>query len=388
MHRLLIVTTLPSTICAFLTPFARHFRRLGWHVDALAAPGERWNACSDAFDQIWQIEWSRNPLDPRYLRYIPRLVREIVERENYDLVHIHTPIASFITRYALRNFRKPVRPAVIYTAHGFHFYQGGSFLRNNVFLAIEKLAGRWTDYLVVINQEDHRTARRHRIMPPDRIWYMPGIGVDLDYYCPDIVPASEVARVRQELSLSSHDRLFLMIAEFVPNKRPKDALDALAALRRSDIHVAFAGDGALLPAMQQLAVSLGLERQTHFLGHRQDIPALIRASVATLLLSQREGLPRSIMESLSLEIPVIGANNRGVRDLLSAGGGLIVEVGDIKGLARAMAWMADNPERAKPLGRQGRAQMAQYDLRRIIMLHEELYVHALSHRSALMSMSS
>lgn len=379
MPRLLMVTTVPTTVRAFLMPFAQHFRRLGWRVDALAAPGTTWSACADAFDRVFPVEWSRNPLEPGNLRRAPQLVRALVEREDYDLVHVHTPVAAFVTRYALRSLRKRGRPVVIYTAHGFHFYRGGTKLRNTIFLTLESIAARWTDYLVVINQEDNEAARHYRLLAPERICYIPGIGIDLSHYCPASTPDSAVDRVRQAMKLSPTECFFLMIAEFAPNKRHRDALHALAALGRSHVHLAFAGEGPLQAAMQQLATDLGLHKQVHFLGQRRDIPTLISASVATLLLSQREGLPRSVMESLSLATPVIGASNRGARDLLAAGGGLLVEVGDVQGLAHSMAWIIDHPERAGALGRQGQAQLGPYDLRRVIALHEALYAQALAH---------
>ena len=40
----------------------------------------------------------------------------------HDLVHVHTPIASLVTRIAVRRMPKEHRPAVAYTAHGFHFH--------------------------------------------------------------------------------------------------------------------------------------------------------------------------------------------------------------------------------------------------------------------------
>ena len=40
------------------------------------------------------------------------------------MVHVHTPVASFVTRYALRKEKKL---KIIYTCHGFHFYKGGSY---------------------------------------------------------------------------------------------------------------------------------------------------------------------------------------------------------------------------------------------------------------------
>ncbi len=46
------------------------------------------------------------------------------------------------------------------------------------FLGLEKYAGRWTDYLVVINRDDEAEAKKHRLVPLQRLVYMPGIGVD------------------------------------------------------------------------------------------------------------------------------------------------------------------------------------------------------------------
>lgn len=378
MTKLLIVTTISETINAFLRPYACHFRSKGWIVDGLTRETSKSHLDRHLFNTIWPVEWSRNPLNPRHLLQTASQVRRIVEQLDYDLVHVHTPVAAFVTRYALQPLRRRGRPAVIYTAHGFHFFRGGSRLRNAIFLCLEKLAGQWTDYLVVINQEDAEVARNQRIVPPERVRYMPGIGIDLAFYNPDTLADSEVARIRRELQLTPSEKVLLMIAEFVPRKRHQDVLHAFAAIQQTDAHLVLAGDGPLLEPMRRLAATLGLSNRVRFLGQRQDIPVLIRASAATILPSAQEGLPRSVMESLSLATPVIGSNIRGTRDLLATGGGILVDVGDVQGLARAMAWILENPTHAQAMGRQGRAQMAQYDLRRIIALHEELYTQALS----------
>ena len=206
---------------------------------------------------------------------------------------------------------------------------------------------------------------------------MPGIGVELDDYSPSAVSKAEVVRVRQELGLAPETPLFLAAAEFNPRKRHWDILRAFARLARHEVHLVLAGAGQLKEKMQQLASDLGIQNQVHFLGHRQDIPALMCASVAILLPSEQEGLPRSIMEAFCLEIPVIGTDIRGIRDLLEGGYGLLVKMGDVEELARAMAWVLDHPEEAKIIGKRGWNRMAPYKLRHIIELHETLYAEAL-----------
>ena len=342
MNKILMVTTIPSTLNAFLLPFAHHFRTQGWKVDAMACGITASTECLQAFDLVWDIKWSRNPLDPLNLMVAPGIIQKIVQQEKYDIVHVHTPVAAFVTRYALKNLRKQLNTKVIYTAHGFHFYRGGKALKNTLFLALEKLAGYWTDYLVVINREDQEAAQQHRLISPERLRYMPGIGVDLQFYNPDSTSDAKIERLRQELELAPNTPLFLSVAEFIPRKHLQDILKAFARLARPEICLAFAGDGGLMEQMQQLAFQLNVQTQVRFLGVRRDIPTLMRAAVATLLVSEQEGLPRCVMESMSLETPVIGTNIRGTRDLLTEGCGLLVEVGDVEALTKAMAWILES----------------------------------------------
>ena len=188
--RLLIVTTVYNMIRDFLLPYAEHYREKGWRVDALAQPDSTFGECEPAFDHAWTIEWSRNPLQLRNPFGHLRQMRELVARERYDIVHFHTPIAGFLGRAALRRARSRDGTIVIYTAHGFHFHSNRGRLANAPFSLAEKAAARWTDYLVVINEEDARAARRLALVPPQRLVQMPGIGIDTSRFQPDRVSAA------------------------------------------------------------------------------------------------------------------------------------------------------------------------------------------------------
>lgn len=376
MNKILIITTIPDTLKAFLFPFANHFRAQGWQVDAMACGISNHTECLQTFDHVWDVEWSRNPLDLRNLLVAPRIIQEVIQQGQYDIVHVHTPVAAFVSRYALKNFKYQSKPVLIYTAHGFHFHPGGQPLKNAAFITLEKLAGYWTDYIVVINREDEKAAKRYRLVQAERIRYMPGIGVDLQHYSSNATPDAEVERVRQELGIAPDISLFVSVAELIERKRPQDILKAFARLASGSSYLAFAGDGSLKEQMQQLACQLGIQDRVNFLGTRNDIPILMRASVATILASEQEGLPRCVMESMSLGVPVIATEIRGTQDLLSQGCGLLVKVGDIQGLADAMGWVIAHPQEACMLAKQGRERMGMYDIRHIIELHEKLYAEA------------
>lgn len=386
-ERLLIATSVPSTLTAFLLPYAQHFRSLGWRVDALTRGGTSCTPCREAFDHVWEVTWSRNPLDPTNLLVAPRTIQALVKREGYAIVHVHDPVAAFVTRWALRALRRRGHPKVVYTAHGFHFFKGNHPLKNAVFLALEKLAGRWTDHLVVINREDEAAARHYHLVPPGQLHYLPGIGVDIAAYSAARVAPEAVSAVRSALGLAAEDPLFLLVAEFNPGKRHRDAVRALAKLSHPRAALAFAGVGPLMDETRRLAQALGVAQRVHFLGYRHDIPVLLRAANALLLPSEREGLPRSIMEAMAMGTPVIATPIRGVSELLAEDCGLLHAVGDTEGLARAMAHVIAEPHQAQAMAARAQARVTRYDLKPLLAAHEALYERALtrSQTSAMVS---
>ncbi|MFO0866253.1 MAG: glycosyltransferase family 4 protein [Gemmataceae bacterium] len=373
MPRLLIAATVSDTLRSFLAPFAEHFRSRGFRVDGLAREAANDRDCAQSFDRLWNADWSRNPFKPSNFIGTPKRIRELVEREAYDIVHVHTPVAAFLTRYALRKMRAAGKVRVIYTAHGFHFYKGGPAISGAIYRTLERIAGPWTDRLVVINHEDEAAAIRHGFLPKEHVRYMPGIGVDTTKYAAGQVNSEQMDMIRRDLNLGPETVLFLMIAEFNPGKRHRDALRAFAQCGCANAVLALAGEGVLKPEMQQLAQELGIADRVRFLGFRRDIPTLIRVSRAVMLPSEREGLPRSLMESLSLGVPAIGCSIRGVADLLADGRGLLVPVGNPPALASAIRQLAEHPDEAVAMGERGRQAMKTYDLREIIRMHEELY---------------
>jgi glycosyltransferase involved in cell wall biosynthesis len=378
MRRLMYVTTVPATLRAFLLPFASHFRKQGWRVDAAANGASRVKECRDAFDAVYDLPLSRNPFALSHLfRAIP-LIRRLSNKNGYDIVHVHTPVAAFVTRLGLRPVRRRGRPKVIYTAHGFHFHALGSPLNNAVYIFLERLAGRWTDYLVVINREDREAALRYKIVPPERLRFISGIGVDTRHYGPIPISSDAVQSIRRRSNLGDAAPLFLMIAEFNPGKRHCDTVEALARMETRTTHLAFAGTGPLMQATRDRVRQLGLADRVHFLGFLPDVRPWIAACTATLLPSIREGLPRSTLESMSMGIPAIGTRIRGLEELLEDDCGILVPAKDSRSLAAAMDRMCRDAEWVRSMGQKARERILnQYSLDHVLTCHEKLYTEAL-----------
>jgi glycosyltransferase involved in cell wall biosynthesis len=310
---------------------------------------------------------------------VSRIRRLVVEQE-YDLVHVHTPVAAFVTRFALDRFRHEGDLQVLYTAHGLHFHPLGGFIGNKIFELLERRAAKWTDFMVVINREDLSAVKSKRLIRQEQLRFMPGIGIERSHYSHSSVSESDLNRLYRELGIDAATPVLLMVAEFVEHKRHADAIRAFSKIHHPCAKLVLAGSGPLLESMKRLSARLGTADRVHFLGQRADVAVLMKASRALVLPSSREGLPRCILEALSMGVPVIGSRIRGITELLERNAGCLVNVGDIAHLAQVMQMMVDDSVVAKEMGQAGKRQSAEYDLTRVLRMHEELYDEALTLR--------
>lgn len=375
-ERLLFATTVPITIKAFLLPYARRYREAGYLVEA-AADGARGDpTLMKAFDGVWNVPWKRNPLHPLNLLAFA-LFCALIRRRRYTIVHVHTPVAAFFGRLAAGLLRR--RPAVVYTVHGFHFTAESHELSAKFFRMLERLAARWTDVVIVLTQEDEDQALAMGFSR-DRVARIPGIGIDSRFYDPSRVLPKDVEELRGRLGLGQGDRVFVCIAEFNRNKRQTDIVRAVAQLDKQ-VHVAFAGTGSTESAVRSLAAALGVAERVHFLGFIRDVRPLIILSTAVVLASAREGLPRCLLEAMSLSTPIIVTDVRGSREL-AIHSGLVVARRDILGLAAAIRLLADDPERAQRLGLAGRTAVEDtYELEKVAARQDEVYARVKLARS-------
>jgi len=378
MPKLLIAATVSKMVEAFLLPYARHYRAQGWTVDCATSGASASAECRAAFDHVWDLPWSRNPLDLAGAVRGALAIRRLWQTQKYDLVHVHSPVAAFVIRFALRREQQARRTRIIYSAHGFHFHERGSWLGNLAFRSLENLAAKWTDCLIVMNRDDERAAHRLRRLRPSAIRLLPGIGIDLNRFDARRTDVSPVLREWQERGIGpGQNAVFLVIAEFVAGKRHADVLRAFARLPGKD-HLVLAGSGPLMGAIQKLASELRVEDRVHFLGYRKDIAAIIRASDAVVLVSEREGLPRSLMEAFALQTPVIASDIRGNRDLAGDGRGLLVPVGNLEKIAAAMQYVAEHRAECQAMAGRGRKYVEQFRIETLLAMHDEIYFEILS----------
>ncbi|MBM3484375.1 MAG: glycosyltransferase family 4 protein [Alphaproteobacteria bacterium] len=278
--------------------------------------------------------------------------RALVERlhtEKFDLVHVHTPIAALIGRLAARRARVP---RIVYTAHGFYFHEHMAAPKRLAFLGLEWLGGRATDVLFTQAEEDAATARRFGLCKGGVIEAI-GNGVDAARFRPAADDGAARRKLRESIGTPEHTIVVLMIGRLVAEKGYPELFEAMHGLN-AELWVA----GERLPSDHARAIAPPSDlSNVKLLGHRRDVPELLRAADVFVLPSHREGMPRSIIEAMMTGIPVVATDIRGSREeVVHEETGLLVPVRDARALHAALGRLIEAPELRQRFGVAGRAR--------------------------------
>lgn len=263
----------------------------------------------------FHIPIPRNIFDIIHLIKAYSITKKLLNDNEYDLIHCHSPIGGVICRLANKNSNSYEKTKMIYTAHGFHFFYGNNKMKNFIFKGIEKYAAKYTDVLITINKEDFNAAKKFKLKNNGKIKYIPDIGIDLDYISNITGKRNKLIK---ELNISSNSILMLSIGEINKNKNHIAVINILDMLP-SNVHYLICGIGKEKKYLEKIIKKKGLINRVHFLGYRNDIIEIIKSCNLFIFPSKREGLSVALMEALACGIPVIASNIRGNKDLISDG---------------------------------------------------------------------
>lgn len=332
MKKVLYVTTVSRTINAFLIPHINMLLDNGYEVHCACSidkPVDK--ELQRRGVKIFEVPFSRNPLGIGNIKAFIKL-EELQRINDYDIVHVHTPIAAIYGRLLKLNFPSL---RIIYTAHGYHFLKGGSKLGWILYYPIEKIMAKFTDVTININKEDYEITKEK--LKPKKCYLLNGVGLDLDKY--KKLSSKEIQEKRKEFGLKDKDFVVLMIAEINKNKNHIQLINAMDILKDKypNIKVLCIGDGTLKESLEKQIILKNLQNNIFMLGYRLDVNKLINISDIGILLSRREGLPRNIMEFMACGRKVIATDIRGCRDLICDETiGTLVNVDDYESTAKAI----------------------------------------------------
>lgn len=370
MKKVLFVATVSGHIKNFHEPYLKLFKDKGYLVYVAAKntliEGTKIEYC----DYFIDLDISRSPYSLNNIKAIKKLKR-IIDKEQFDIIHCHTPMGSVVARLAAKNSRKKFGTRVIYTAHGFHFYKGAPIKNWLLFYPIEWYLAKYTDTIITINMEDFNLSKNKFSKRCKNFEYIPGIGVNpakFDFSIDD----NEKTIIRKKLGISKDDFVIIYPARLCRDKNQLLLIEFMQNIKDKNIVLLLPGSDE----MNGFHKSIIEQKKLHnviLLGNRDDIPCLLKISDLLISTSVREGFGLNLVEALYCELPVIAVNNRGHREIVIDGkNGFLIE-NNLNELIQSFNKLYNNKELYNMIKANCKASAKKFLLDNSLRITEKIY---------------
>lgn len=365
---LYIATVAQKHINVFHIPFLKMLQNDGYKTYVAAANDtDQENLTIPHCDEYVEIDFKRNPLHPGNLVAYHKL-KKFIDQNTFEIIHCHTPVGGLLGRLAARKARKN-GTRIFYTAHGFHFYKGAPLINWLLYYPVEKFCSRLTDVLITINDEDFALAKSK--MKAKRTEHVPGVGIDsVNINSADFNKNAK----RHELEIPTEAFLITSVGEINKNKNHEVVIRAIAKLSNDRIHYAIVGIGPLQKKLTKLSEKLGVSSRIHFLGYRNDVAEIYKASDVCCFPSIREGLPLAPLEGMACGLPIVAADNRGTRCFMKNGeNGFMCKSNSASEFAQALKTLISNVGLQKKFSQEAIVTASKYSRDNILKAIRALY---------------
>ena len=224
-------------------------------------------------------------------------IRKLVKNNKSSVFYLHTPIAS----YLFRMFSISYNIKLVYFVHGFRFTSKTNFIKSFFFKTIENILSFKTNVIITINEEDLSYAKK-KFVNKSQIYKLNGVGLD------KLKNNSKIFKLKKNI------KKILVIGAYKKSKGYYEVLKIAEFLKEYSIKVECFGYGDI-KKFQNIKTKKNLN---NLILNKFDmnLKKKIKSYDLLLHLSNREGLPVSVMECLSEGLPVICKEIRGNNDLI------------------------------------------------------------------------
>ena len=320
--KILYCASTASHILNFHLPYLQFFKEQGWQVD-VAVAGE---SEMPFVDNIISLPIRKNLLAFENLCAMVTL-KEVIKKNNYDIISTHTALAGAIVRLAVLLTKKKHYGKMVHTSHGY-FFNAKRKLNELPYLLVEKLLAPTTDMLMVMNKADYQLAMKYNLAK--KLCLVPGMGIKLDKFTK--ADAEKKEQLRILAGFKPDDYLIIYAAEMSKRKNHGELIEAVAQTINEEpsIKLLLAGEGLLKDEHMKTVRQLGIEKHVCFLGHVANMEKWYAMSDCSITTSRCEGLPFNVMEAMASGLPVIASRIKGHTDLLAKmEEDLLFDLGDV-----------------------------------------------------------
>lgn len=373
MARVALVAHWDWVLYNFRLPLAKALRERGHEVVFVCPFGEYVPILEEEGFSCFRWNLDRGGVNP--LKELVALLRlaTLYRMLAPDLVHHFTIKPNLYGTIAAR-FAKV--PAVINTFTGLGYLFSGNYkarlLRALVFPLL-----RWTLHApnavtAFQNERDRQVLMKLTAVSLKKTAVIAGSGVDTHRFRPE---------TKQILGHDSPLPVVFTAARLLSDKGVTEFVEAARQLKANGVEAHFClagapdkGNPGCIPdgILEQWREEDAIE----FLGHRSDIPDLLRqADIAVLATSYNEGVPRFLLEAAATGLPLVATDVEGCKLVVQHGiNGFLIPEKDSRALAQAVEVLLGDPILRQRMGRASRSlAQSEFDERRIVGKYLDLY---------------
>jgi len=259
----------------------------------------------------------------------------VLKEQKIDIIHCQTHKTLLYGTLAAMIARTPV---VLAHVHGLNRSRGLRRKLTNLLLF-----RRVNKIIPVANKVKDDVLRSNWFLSEDKLSVLEN-SVDFERFA-NVSISKQQARIL--LGLPPHAFVFGSIGRLAPTKGFSFLIEAFAKLKRQmpSAQLIFIGDGPLRNELEQQAAKTIYADSIYFLGHRNNVPELLKALDAFVLSSIAEGMPRAILEGMAAGVPCIATEVGGISEIINSKDvGILVRPKDSSALAEAMTNVANMSE--------------------------------------------
>ena len=348
MYRIIIIGAYPESLLNFRGDLIKYLVKKGCKVFAMSASTSLDNeiAIKNLGATFIPYNVNRHGLDPINEVKTFLNLKKIIKEVNPDLIIAYTIKPVIWSGLALFGNKK-IKYLPIIEGLGYAFQQKNfkRFLLKILVKFLYRISLISSTGVIFLNSDNKETFLQNNIVPEKKCYIIDGIGVNLDFF--------------SQQKFSENQFTFLMISRFLGEKGVKEYLLAASIVKKRYSYVKFQLLGSfdnsldsISPKLISDAVMLSI---IEVIPYQKDVRDYLKNSHVFVLPSYHEGMPRTIMEAMSIGRPILTTNVPGcrntVQDMIN---GFLVKKGDFNQLAEKMIWYIENVDKIKIMGNNSR----------------------------------
>ncbi len=313
----------------------RYFKNNGHQMAVLSYPGGWLQAEAKKIGvEFISNEFFSNSLNPIKIIKAYIKTKKAIKYFQPDLVHCHSSAAGVYGRLVVRN-----KIRTLYTAHGWGFNVGVSWKQKYMAILVEKFLSRYCEKIICVSQFVKDLALKYKIAPKDKLKVILN-GIEL---LPEKVFGNNVTEVT-------------FVGRLAQPKEPLLLLQAVSQIK-TKINVNVVGSGPKHLELEGYIKNNNLIN-VKMLGElsREKTLEVLRKCDIFVLLSKWEGMPLTILEAMSVGLPVIASNVGGVSEAVGVNNGILID-NTVDDLKEALQRLLNDLDLRLNMGHEGRSKI-------------------------------